>query len=328
LDIGPLVAKNFAQLPRVDYLEGFNCREVEGREIDNPGLEAYAQIRAIQAMRDGISRAGKPGLAIALYPIHTRTSTLVAPIGHEFGLRNTDGVMLSPLPDFKIESGYITTALIYSQHGMNLIVDGSTGLCAGTYVGSPENAIIEDISKTIISWICYKATIHGTAVQHTSEMGGEMPVLDDVSWAWSVATQALSRHTNFITFNPSTFTNEIGTADSLKEIAITVIRGTVSGGNIWISKVHPAVINRGQTPLEMKFSIELSDAVINANIQRNDVIKLVGDWMKELHRKKIKPKKGTTITDIYDLTKGEPREPYFEVYDSIKNELRRRGLPL
>ncbi len=328
LDIGPLVTKCFASLPRVDYMEGFNFKEVEGREINNPGVEAYAQIRAIEAMRDGIKRAGKPGIAIALYPIYTSPVNMVAPLDLERGLRRTDGALLSPLPDFKIESGYITTAIVYEQYGMKLRVNGSAGFCGATYVGSPENAIVESISKSIIAWMCYRDTTHNSSVEHTHKLEGRMHVFDDVSWACSVSLQTLSQKTNFILFSSLGFVNEIGTEDSLKELAVQVIYNTVYGSNIWEMRNMTPAVNCGQTPLEMKFAIEVSDAVVEAGIKRDQIEDLVGDWMRELHRKPVPEKKGTSITDIYDLTRNKPSDEYREKYENIKEELVKRGLPL
>jgi methylamine--corrinoid protein Co-methyltransferase len=328
LDIGPLVTKCFASLPRVDYMEGFNFKEVEGREIANPGTGVYAQIRAIEAMRDGIKRAGKPGIAIALYPIHTNPVNMVAPLDLERGLRRSDGALLSPLPDFKIESGFITTAIIYEQYGMKLRVNGSEGMCGATYVGSPQNAIIEAVSKVIASWMCYRDTIHNNFVHHTDELGGKTPVLDEVSWAQSVSLQTISQKTNFISFASGGFVNEIGTQESLKEIAIKIILGTVMGSNIWICRNLTPGMNCGQTPLEYQFAIEVSDAVIEMGLRRDQIEDIVGDWMRDLHRKPIPEKKGLNITDVYDLTKNKPREEYRVKYELMKEELIKKGLPL
>jgi methylamine--corrinoid protein Co-methyltransferase len=328
LDIGPLVTKCFASLPRVDYMEGFNFKEVEGREISNPGIEVYAQIRAIEAMRDGIKRAGKPGIAIALYPINTSPVNMIAPLDPERGLRRSDGALLSPLPDFKIESGFITTAIVYDQYGMKLKINGSPGMCGATYVGSPQNSVIEGISKAIVSWMCYRDTIHNNGVYHTDDLAGKTPVLDEVSWARTVMAQTICNKTNFIGFASCSFVNEIGTVDSLKESLIRVIRDTVCGNNIWIGRNMTPSVNCGQTPLEMKLAIEVSDAVIEMGLKRDQIEDLIGDWMRELHRKPIPDKKGIRITDIYDLTSNKPREEYRVKYEKIKEELVRRGVPL
>ncbi len=76
----PLVVKNFAQIPAGDYLEGLNFPVVDGREIHGPPMEAYAARREVAWLREGVRKAGRPGMAIAYYPTHLRVRTCL-PIG-------------------------------------------------------------------------------------------------------------------------------------------------------------------------------------------------------------------------------------------------------
>ena len=80
--------------------------------------------------------------------------------------------------------------------------------------------------------------------------------------------------------------------------------------------------------MEILFYIEVADAVVESGITRDEANNLVLDWVKELDRIKAPPKKGVTITDVYDLNKGVPTKEHKEKYESIKNELRKRNLPI
>ena len=111
-ELGPLVVKSFAEIPTTDYLEGFNFPEVDGREIFGMPMEVYAAKREAAWMRQGVAKAGRPGLAIAYYPINTRAADLIAPIDPENGLRTCDGILLSVLPDIKVEQDYVTAAIV------------------------------------------------------------------------------------------------------------------------------------------------------------------------------------------------------------------------
>ena len=55
-ELAPLVVKNFAQIPRTDFIEGFNFVEVDGREILGAPIEAYAARRQVSLMREGIRK--------------------------------------------------------------------------------------------------------------------------------------------------------------------------------------------------------------------------------------------------------------------------------
>ena len=102
-EFAPLVVKNFAQIPSADYLEGINFAHVDGREIRGVSMEAYAGRREAVWLREGIRKAGRSGMAIAYYPINTRAAALLAPLDEECGIRSTDGILLSVLPDVKVE---------------------------------------------------------------------------------------------------------------------------------------------------------------------------------------------------------------------------------
>jgi methylamine--corrinoid protein Co-methyltransferase len=328
-DLIPLVVKNLVEtLPRIDYMEGMNFKEIDGREINNVGLASYAHVKAIEAQKEGLRMAGKPGIAIALYPISTAPVCMTSPIGMKNGLRKTDGVMLSVLPDFKIESGFITAAIIYEEFGAKLRVNGSDGFCGGSFVGSPQNAIIENVAKAIAAWMCYGDTLHNATVKHTDSLAGKYCIFGDISWASSVATQTIARKTNFIGFADGGFAHELGSLESFKTITVKAIRGTVSGANIWVVRNFTPPINCGISPLETLFYIEVADAVVKSGIKREEANNIVTDWVEELDRNRAPEKKGITITDVWDLDKGEPTKEQKDKYESIKDELRKRKLPI
>ena len=141
------MVKNFAQIPRGDYLEGFNFAVVDGREIFGPPLEAYAARREVAWLREGIRKAGRPGMAIAYYPINTRAATMIAPLDPVSGLRRTDGVILSPLPDIKVETDLLTAAIVYEDYGCFRINHGALAL-VGTQINILPLLIYSKISET------------------------------------------------------------------------------------------------------------------------------------------------------------------------------------
>ena len=112
-DLAGLVVSNFAQIPRTDFIEGFNFAKVDGREIMGPPMEVYASRRQVGWMREGVRKAGRPGLAIVYYPINTRAEDLICAMDPDHGLRRTDGILLSLLPDLKMEQDMLSAAIVY-----------------------------------------------------------------------------------------------------------------------------------------------------------------------------------------------------------------------
>lgn len=325
----PLVVKSFVSaLPRIDYMDGMNFKEIEGREISNVGIASYAQIKAIEAQREGLMMAGKPGIAVTLYPISTDPVCLTAPLGMTHGLRRGDGALLSPLPDCKVESTFLTTAIVYQQYGLSFLENSSDGYCGGTFVGSPQNAIVENVAKVILAWMCYRCTLHNASVKHTHEVGGKCLFFDEVSWASSVATQTVNRCTPFITVSDAGFLNEIGTRELFHEIAVKAIRDTVSGGNVWLTQHHVPKVDCGASPLESLFHLEVADAVSDSGLTREHANDLGREWAEELHRAVPPAPAGRSIAEVFDLAEGRPRPEPQRNRDLVAAELAARGLPL
>jgi len=76
---------------------------IDGYDIYGIPLEAYASKRQLSWMREGLRKAGRPGTAIVNYPITTAASSFLSTVDPVAGLRPTDGVLLSVLPDVKVE---------------------------------------------------------------------------------------------------------------------------------------------------------------------------------------------------------------------------------
>jgi hypothetical protein len=329
LDMIPLVVKNVVELvPRIDYMEGFNFKQIDGKDIDNIGIASYAHIKAIEAHRHALEEAGAPGFAIALYPISTNAICMTSPIGLSKGLRVTDGVMLSVLPDFKVESGFITSAIVYEEFGARLRVNGCDGFCGGTFIGSPQNAIIANLANAIAGWLCYGDVLHNVTVKHTDMMSCKFHIFDEISWASSVATQTAARKTNFIGLADGGYAFELGTIESLKAIALKIVRGTVSGANVWVIRNFAPPIDCGVSPMDIRLAVEVADAVVEKGLTREDANTLLADWADELDRKATPPKKGTRVTDVFDLERGKPSDDYLKKYEYVKDELRKRNVPV
>jgi len=222
-ELAPLVVKNFAQIPSGDYLEGFNFAEVDGREVYGMPIEVYAARREVAWLREGIRKAGRPGMAIAYYPINTRAPALLAPIDRDCGLRPTDGILLSVLPDVKVEQDYLAAAMVYQEYG-SFKVNGGGGGTVGGFAGGLGGAIIESIAKSIVGFLVYRDTICNTGVGTVRATTGKTMSIDPrLIWAGSVVHQALHRNTNTICFGGGGGASGPGTETHLLEQAIGAI---------------------------------------------------------------------------------------------------------
>ena len=97
-DLANIVVQNFASIPRIDFLEGFNFPAIDGYELYGIPLEAYASKRQVAWLREGIRKAGRPGAAIVYYPINTSASSFLATIDNVSGRVGSAGFLRGGKP--------------------------------------------------------------------------------------------------------------------------------------------------------------------------------------------------------------------------------------
>ena len=321
-DLAPLVVENFAQIPRADFIEGFNFPAVEGHEVYGMPMEAYASRKEAAWMREGVEKAGRPGMAIVLYPISTKASTLISAIDPERGLRRTDGVLLTVLPDIKVEYDLLTAAMVFNDYGF-FGVNGGFGIVGG-FCGGPEGAIIEGIVKALVGFMVYRDTVHYTGVEHLAYITGDRVVLEPVNWARSVVYQSLNRNTSTICMEWNITCSELCTEMALLESAIRSIEAPINGANLYAPRVSRPRLNAGQTPLEPEFMIEVSDATVKAGLNREEACEILETIAGRLEGKP--PAKGKTIQECYNLLEHKPSREYNGLYRKVKEDLKDLGL--
>jgi methylamine--corrinoid protein Co-methyltransferase len=323
-DLAPLVVKNFAQIPRTDFIEGFNFTQVDGRDIVGAPMEVYASRRELGWMREGVRKAGRPGLAVVYYPINTRAEDLICVMDPENGLRRTDGILLSLLPDLKMEENMLSAAIVYEEYG-SFKLSGSFAL-AGGFCGGVEGAIVEGIAKPLAAMIAYRDYMHYTGVEHIHMLNARQILMPGVNWARSVVNQALNRFSHTICMRWIIPTSGSGTELSLLEIAMQSIEAPLNGMNLYAPRHCRTTTNHGQTPLEAEWMIEVSDAVIGQGMTRRDGEAL----LRKIAQRFVgqEPATGCDITECYDLIHHRPLPPYEKLYHSVKAQLNEMGLNL
>jgi len=321
-ELAPLVVKNFAQIPRADFIEGFNFVEVDGREILGAPVEVYAARRQMSWMREGIRKAGRPGLSIVFYPITTRAEVLMAAIDPVDGLRKGDGILTSVLPDEKIEHDLLAAAIACEDYGLWRI-SGSFSM-AGGFCGGADGAIIEGIAKPLTAMICYRAYVNYIGVENIRTVSAMTIPLQPLNWARSVVNQALNRNTNIICMEWVIPTAGPGTETSLLEVAVRSIEATINGANLYAPRHSRAQMNAGQTPLEGEFMVEVSDATLAAGIDRERGSEILVRLARQLEDKHPEP--GMSIQECYDLVNHRPTPEYEKIHLKVKEQLASLGL--
>jgi methylamine--corrinoid protein Co-methyltransferase len=326
-ELAPLVVKNFAQISSGDYLEGFNFSFVDGREIFGMPMEAYAARRQVAWLREGIRKAGRPGMAIAYYPINTRAAVLTAPIDPESGLRPTDGILLTMLPGVKMEHDVLTAAIVYEDYGCFKVNGGGWGLIGG-FAGGAEGAIIEGLVQAVAGWLIYRDSLVAGGVSHLGLTTAGRMIMQQpkLNWASSVVRQVLATNTGIICFGGTPSVSGPGHKSHLLELAFSAIQSAINGCNLYFPRQGKARMNASQTPLEAEWMMEVADATIKAGLTRGTAQPVLEAIVARLEG--WEPEEGLQIQECYDLVHHKPSLEYERIYKETKEELISLGLLL
>jgi len=322
-DLASSVVRNFAMIPRLDFLEGFNFPKIDGYDIYGIPLEAYASKRQVTWLREGIREAGRPGAAIVNYPISTAASSFLATLDPEKGMRPTDGVLLSVLPDVKVQYDLMATALVLQTYGY-FGISGSFGI-AGGFAGGPEGAIVESLVKTIIAWMVYRDNLYYNGVEHFAHVSGGKRIMAPIHFARSVVYQATIRNSDGIPMHWPIPVSELCTESHLEELVLRSIEATVNGANLYVPRVSRSRMNGGQTPADAELMIEASDAALRTGIKRSDVYPMFRPVIEKLMENPT-PEPGKLITECYDLQRHRPSPEYQGLIEKVKKEFQDCGL--
>ena len=323
-ELASLVVKNFAQISSGDYLEGFNFTEVDGREISGMPMEVYAARRQVAWMREGIRKAGRPGMAIAYYPINTRAAVMIAPIDRDSGLRPTDGVLLSVLPGIKVEQDFLAAAMVYEEYGSFKVNGGGSGTVGG-FAGGLGGAIIEAIVRCIVGFLVYRDTLCATLIDSLKGFTSKTFLINPgINWGVSVVFQALHRHTNTILFLVLGSNSGPGTEANLLELAIGAISAPINGANLYIPRQFIAQTNASQTPLQAEWVYEVASAAMRTGLNRGSASDLARKIGQRLEGRTIEAP--VPIAQCYDLVHHRPLPDYEKTYLNAKEELSSLGL--
>jgi hypothetical protein len=322
-EMAPLAVSNFAQVASADYLEGFNFRYTDGREIFGMPLEAYAARRELSWMREGVRKAGKPGMGICFYPINTRAAVLIAAMDPDYGLRRTDGCLLIVLPDVKIEHDMLTAAIVFDDFGCFRV--GAAHAIAGGFCGGVEGAAIEAVARGIAGWICYHSAINGSGVGDvTSAAAKQFKPYPRLSWGTSLVCQAMNTYCGTILYYGRYTLSGPGTETCLLEVALNMAQAPTNGCNLMFPRQERAQIDAAQTPLEAEWGWEVAQAVMRNRLTRAQVSELCSGIAGLLEGRPTEP--AVPVRECYDWVHHRPSLAYREVYQRAKEKVAACGL--
>jgi hypothetical protein len=326
-----IIPKCFAEIPQSDIIEGFNMVSVDGREVHGIPIAAYTARREASLMREAVRAAGRLGMAVTLYPIHTDAATMIAPLDPEHCLRRTDGAIFSVLPDLKVEFGFLTVAIVYEEYGAFKENRGITG----SFFTSVGGCIVGGIAHAIASWIIYRNRLIGFSTGRpglSSLPSSPRRRISGGVWPFSLANMTLDRNSDMIRMG-GVGRGNLGCLSNLISISFRAIVSTILGGgglNVdrIVNRTDPT-IEFGGTPVETELASSVSEAVVRSGMNRRELEPILREledrhWKIDVSAEKTYAH--SRFLDIYDPNRHKPVGEYQEKVDKIKEDLREMGL--
>ena len=294
------------------------------RGVNVPGgspLEIIASVNSVQTGRKALRTIGRPGLPIL--NLNSSATTSVGTVSSsypEFGLRKSDGWLIDFLAEMKINFESLNRLMFVSMIGGNI---GSTALpILGGYSGGAAGTAVVMTAYYILGKVFFGGSYHLSGPLHFSFGNSSTR---DALWIFNIVGRATSLNMKY----PMIGLGYAAFGPCTKEYfyeAAAIALSIVNSGYAAIQTVHPAkaVVNDGVTPLEARFLVDFSKAIIGMSVKDTNVLilKLIDKYESKIPNANL----GKKYQDCYDVTKREPKDEYIRVYNEVRKEFSLLGV--
>jgi len=308
------IEKANAQNPLGDSLTIACLTNVDGQQIvAGSPLGIEGAIRAILLTREGLRRAGRPGLAI-VNGVTTAARSQEHIAAHRFGIRNTDALEIGTVHEMKIDFDSLNK-VAYSLAAGSLIF-AENGVILGGLSGGPAGTAVVTAAYNPVDLLILRG-----AVQHPFPTHFDLGVTSarDTIWARSLANQAVTRHSSLPVVNVGYCAAGPMTKMVLYEYAAWVIGAVVSGGSIEVGGTAKGVALDRTSPMEPLFASEVAHAV--AGMSRKEANGIVAALLGKYEDKLREPPLGQKFQECCNVATGIPNKDFIELYREVRQEM-------
>jgi methylamine--corrinoid protein Co-methyltransferase len=317
--------QSYVQESVINILSTGHPLTINGMQI-RPGtpLEIEGAINELSWLREALVRGGRPGMPMCVGPGMAVTDVAVAAsISEEKGIRINDLGVVAMLNELKVDSDRLNRALLFSNNGTNVIA--LVDPIIGGYSGPPEGTALVGLSACILAAFLYSSKV---SIFHPCHMNLKLGQTSHpmTMWIENLVSQALSRNCNLMQASNIWTSARPGTKNIFYEIAANTIGATVSGAHVGpgIGGASGEKYIDGCSGLEARFMGEVAYATCGISIKEaNSIIdRLLPLYLDELSN----PPSGKDFHEVYYFDVVKPREFWLELYENVKNDLRKLGL--
>ncbi len=312
----------FAQERIIDclFLPGY-LKQLDGLTIrPNSGLSSRAAVLYGQWAREAVRRAGRPGMPICGHAVMALNE--IACTNEEWGLRKTDPRAMVFLSELQVDDITLTRLAYYAAYGCPLYL-GFTPLVGG-YGGGPDGTAIVAVASFIAGAMLGFEVLHlgPQHIKYKQQTNAHSLFLG------SLAQQAVNRNSHLITTTSHTTAGRPGSKQYPYEFAALELAVVTSGSNVSGPRPAEPLGFNNVSPLMARLFAEVAHAA--AGMTRAQAASIV-EVLYEKYKDKIsleEAPKGLPFEQLYDVDTLKPTPEHQAVYDEVKNELIRLGVPL
>ena len=285
--------------------------------------EIYQYRKTVEVLRQAVAAAGRPGM-ITINNAPTCSAT-IAMFDEQKGLRRSDYMESTGMSEMKVAYDDLNRSAFALAHGVP--IHGTHSSVIGGFSGNPEGAAITAVAASLGLVCVHKAVCFRCG---TVDARIKSRVTRKQLWVAGSAIQALNRNTRLIvdgTIGDHPAAGP-GTKQYLYESAAGHIVSTVMGAHSTEGTRKFVVGNTCNygSPLESRWMGEMCKAA--AGMDRRTADRIVRYLLDKYESRLSDAPAGETYEKLYDPIKNQPLPHYQKLYDEVREELKRQGLPL
>jgi methylamine--corrinoid protein Co-methyltransferase len=302
------------------FLPGY-LKELDGQMIrPNSGLSTRAAMLYGQWTREALRRAGRPGMPVCGHAVMAVND--IACTNEEWGLRKTDPRAMVLLSELQVDDITLARQGYYISYGAPLYM-AHTPLVGG-YGGGPDGAAIIAVASFIASTmlgaeICHIGPQH---IKYKTQTNNHSLFLG------SLANQATNRNSRIITTTSHTTAGRTGSEQYAYEFSTLELAVVTGGSNVSGPRPAEPLGFNNVSPLMGRLFGEVAHAA--ARLTREEaapIIEALYEKYKDNMLLATAPK-GQPFEELFNLKTLTPTPEHQAVYDKVKEELIRLGIPL
>jgi len=308
------LVKAHAENPLGDGITIPCLTQVNGQPIvGGSPLGIEGAIRAVLLTREGMRRAGRPGM-----PIVNGVTTAARAQEHiaasHFGIRQTDALEIGTIHEMKVDFDTMNK-VAYSLAAGNLIF-AENGVILGGLAGGPAGVAVVTAAYNPVDLLVLRG-----AVQHPFPTHFDLGVTSarDTIWARSVANQAITRNSTMPVVNVGYSAAGPMTRMLFYEHCAWVIASVVSGGSVEVGASARGTALDYTSPVEPLLASEVAHAVAGmGRREASDIVEaLLGKYESQLRE----PPAGQRYQECCNPVTGRPNRELLALYMEVRREL-------